>query len=100
VSFEVEHVEVNRFGTTVGDLADDAGMAVGYATGQLGIGYAEGRMFATVVEKATEVREAMERNYGTLKTLVTTAGQELTKAATYYQNTDHAEAARIDRTYQ
>lgn len=99
MSFTVNHDAVRTFAGTVGGLTDDADKAVGYAREHLGIGYAEGRMFATVVETATSVREALEANYTALARLVDTSEQELTRAANQYRDTDQAAAAQVDATY-
>jgi hypothetical protein len=99
VSFTVNHEAVRGFAQTIGGLTDDADQAVGYTRDALGIGYAEGRMFATVVETATSVREALVDNYTALAKLVDASEQELTRAANQYRDTDQAAAARVDATY-
>jgi hypothetical protein len=99
VSFTVNHESVRSFAGTLGDLTDDADRAVGYAREHLGIGYAEGRMFATVVETATNVREALTANYTALAKLMDASEQQLTKAANQYRDTDQAAASRVDATY-
>lgn len=99
MSFTANHDEIRTFAGVIGGLTDDADQAVGYTREWLGIGYAEGRMFATVVETATDVREALVANYTALAKLVDAAEQELTKAANQYRDTDQAAAARVDATY-
>jgi hypothetical protein len=99
VSFAANHNAIRNFGGAVGGLTDDADQAVGYTREHLGISYAEGRMFATVVETATSVREALVTNYTALAKLVDACEQELTKAANQYRDTDQAAAARVDATY-
>ena len=99
MSFTVNHEAVRSFAGTIGGLTDDADRAVGYGREHLGIGYAEGRMFATVVETAGNVREALQANYSALAKLMDASEQELIKAATQYRDTDQAAAARVDATY-
>jgi len=99
MSFTVDHNAVRGFATTVGALVDDADAAVGYSRDYLGIGYDEGRMFFTVVETATTVREALIENYRSLAKLADQAEQELAKTAAMYRDTDTQAAARVDATY-
>lgn len=99
MSFTASHDRIRRFAQTVGDLTDDADLAVGYAREHLSIGYREGRMFFTVVQKADEVREALTANYRHLAKLADGSSQEVDKAANYYRDTDQAAAARMDATY-
>lgn len=99
MTFSVDHNAVRGFAKTVGGLTDDADSAVSYSRDHLGIGYDKGRMFFTVVETATTVREALLANYHGLAKLVDQAEQELNKAANQYRDTDHAAAARVDATY-
>jgi hypothetical protein len=99
VSFLANHDAIRTFAGAVGDLTDDADQAVGYTREWLGIGYSEGRMFATVVETASSVRERLVDNYTALTRLIDASEQEITKAANDYRDTDQATAARIDATY-
>jgi Excreted virulence factor EspC, type VII ESX diderm len=99
MSFTVEPHAVGSFAATIGGLTDDADAATGYTREHLGIGYDTGRMFFTVVETATTVREALVTNYQALAKLVDQSEQELARAAQQYQRTDHATAARLDATY-
>jgi len=97
--FKAVPASIRAFGAAVGDLAGEAESARQYATQWLGIGYAEARMFATVVEHATAVRDALDDNYRRLKELAEAAGVELAKAADFYEETDLAEQERLDRLY-
>jgi hypothetical protein len=99
VSFTANHGAIRGFAAAIGGLTDDADRAVGYTREHLGIGYADGRMFATVVETATNVREALVANYTALARLADASEQELTRAANQYRDTDEAAAARVDATY-
>ncbi|MGX6601768.1 type VII secretion target [Micromonosporaceae bacterium Da 78-11] len=99
MTFTVEPDAVHSFAATVGGLSDDADAAVGYSREYLGIGYDKGRMFATVVETATTVREALVANYQALAKLADRSGLELDRAAKQYRETDRAAAGRIDATY-
>jgi hypothetical protein len=99
MSFTVDHNAVQGFAHTMGGLVDDADAAVGYSREHLGIGYDKGRMFFTVVETATTVREALLANYQALAQLADQAEQELTKTAGMYRDTDTASAARVDAAY-
>lgn len=99
MSFTVEPHAVSAFATTVGGLTDDADAATGYVRDHLGIGYDAGRMFVTVVETATTVREALVANYQALAKLAGESEQELTRAAQQYRDTDQAAAARVDASY-
>lgn len=99
MSFKAEQQAIRDFGNQVNDLADDADTAVSYVRNYLGIGYDKGRMFFTVVETATTVRDALMANYKTLSTLATSSAAEVVKAANYYRDTDAAAAARVDATY-
>lgn len=97
--FKADPQGIREFGDTVGGLTDDANAAVRYAQQWLDLGYAEGRMFLTVVQAATDVRQALERLYGRLGTLTAASATELGKAAHYYETTDAAAAERMDRAY-
>lgn len=99
MSFTARQEGIRRFGQAVGDLTDDADKAVNYVRDHLSIGYSEGRMFFTVVQKADEVREALTANYQHLARLADGSSQEVTRAANYYRDTDHNAAARMDATY-
>jgi hypothetical protein len=99
VGFTAHQGGIRRLGQLIGDLTDDADRAVGYARDHLSIGYNEGRMFFTVVQKANEVRDALTANYQHLARLADGSSQEVTKAANYYRDTDQAAAARMDATY-
>jgi Excreted virulence factor EspC, type VII ESX diderm len=99
MSFTVEPHAVTSFAAAIGDLTDDADAAVNYSREHLGIGYDTGRMFFTVVETATTVREALISNYRALAKLVNQSEQELSRAAQQYLHTDRAAAARVDATY-
>ena len=99
MSFLAHENAIRQFAGRIGGLTDDARNAVNYTRDALGIGYSNGRMFATVVETATSVRETLVDNYNALAKLVDAAEQELTKAANDYRDTDQAAAARADATY-
>jgi hypothetical protein len=99
VSFTASQAAIRRFGQLVSDLTDDADLAVNYTREHLSIGYSEGRMFFTVVEKADEVRDALVANYQHLARLADGSSREVTKTADYYRDTDTAAAARTDATY-
>lgn len=98
-SFKADHASIAEFGRLLGGLKTDSTAAVTYVGTWLDIGYAEGRMFASVVEKATEVREALLDNYRKLETVVSSSSDEIAKTARLYRETDSAEAERLDRTY-
>jgi len=99
MSFTVHPDAVRGFADTISGLTDDADTAASYSRDHLGIGYSKGRMFFTVVETATSVRDALLANYRGLAKLADQGGQELAKAAKQYHDTDHAAAARVDATY-
>lgn len=99
MSFTADHDAIGGFGQTLGSLTDDADRAVSYTREALSIGYAQGRMFATVVETATTVREALLENYQQLAKHVDLSAMEVTKVAASYRDTDQAAAARLDATY-
>lgn len=98
-SFKVDHESVAEFGRLIGGLKADSAAAVTYVGTWLDIGYAEGRMFASVVEKAAEIREALLANYRQLETVVSSSSDEIAKTAKLYRETDRAEAERLDRAY-
>lgn len=98
-AFRADHESIAEFGRSVGGLKTDSAAAVTYVDKWLDIGYAEGRMFASVVEKATEVREALLDNYRKLETVVSSSSDELAGVARLYRETDIAEAERLDTTY-
>jgi hypothetical protein len=99
LSFKADHTGIRELGTAVGDLTDDADAAARYVQQHLGIGYAEGRMFVTVVESVSNAREQLQQLYSRLNTLTSASAQEVNKAAHFYQTTDTAAAERLDRTY-
>lgn len=98
-SFKADHESIAEFGRLIGGLKTDSTTAVTYVGNWLDIGYAEGRMFASVVEKTAEVREALLDNYRKLETVVSSSSDEVAKAARLYRETDRAEADRLDKTY-
>lgn len=99
MSFKADQQAIRSFGGQIDGLTDDADTAVSYVRNYLGIGYDKGRMFFTVVETATTVRDALMENYKQLSKLATESAQEVTKAANFYRDTDAAAAAKIDATY-
>ena len=99
MSFKANHDAIRAFSEKLSALIDDADRANAYAKDALSIGYKEGRMFFTVVETATTVRDALTANYNHLAKLIDAAAAESAEAATSYDNTDQASAARIDSTY-
>jgi hypothetical protein len=99
MSFTVDPNAVRGFARTLGDLVDDADAAGPYVREHLGIGYDKGRMFFTVVETATTVREALLANYTALAKLADQCEVELGKAADHYGKSDHDSAARLDASY-
>ncbi|MGH3798895.1 MAG: hypothetical protein ACRDTD_01960 [Pseudonocardiaceae bacterium] len=98
-SFKADHESIAEFGRLVGRLKTDATAAATYVGKWLDFGYAEGRMFASVVERATEIREALLDNYRKLETVMSSSSDEVAKTARLYRETDRAEAERLDRTY-
>lgn len=99
MSFKADPAGIREFSDIIGGLTDDAGAASRYAGQWLGIGYAEGRMFFSVVEAATNARQALEQLYTRLGTLTSASAQELDRAVRFYETTDAAAAERLDRTY-
>ncbi|GAA2488702.1 hypothetical protein [Winogradskya humida] len=99
MSFSADHEAIRQFGNVLGGLTDDADRATSYASDALGIGYKDGRMFFTVVETATSVREALKANYTQLAKLIDASAVEVDKTAKGYRDSDHAAAARLDATY-
>ena len=99
MSFKADPAGIREFGDTIGGLTDDANGAARYATQWLNLGYAEARMFFSVVQAADGARAALDRLYGRLSTLTTASATELQKAAHFYETTDAAAAERLDRTY-
>jgi hypothetical protein len=99
MTFSVDPHQVHTLAGSINGLVDDADAAAGYSREYLGIGYNTGRMFFSVVETATTVREALLSNYQTLARLADQSGTELTRAANQYQHTDQSAAARLDATY-
>lgn len=91
--FKAVPASIRAFGAAVGDLAGEAESARQYATQWLGIGYAEARMFATVVEHATAVRDALDDNYRRLKELAEAAGVELARRGAVRGDPGGGEAA-------
>lgn len=99
MSFKADPAGIREFSTVVSGLTDDAQAANGYVGQWLGIGYAEGRMFFTVVQAATNAREALQQLYTRLGTLSAASAEELDRAVRFYETTDAAAAERLDRTY-
>lgn len=99
MSFKADPAGIREFGSTVGGLTDDANAAKGYVQQWLGIGYAEGRMFFTVVQAAENARQQLDQLYGRLATITSASATEIGKVAHYYETTDAAAAERLDRTY-
>src|SRR5690349_16532275 len=71
MSFKADQQAIRGFGGQIDSLTDDADAAVSYVRNHLGIGYDKGRMFFTVVESATTVRDALMANYKQLSKLAT-----------------------------
>lgn len=99
MSFSADHAAIHGFGEALAGLIDDADRADSYARDALGIGYDQGRMFATVVETATSVREALTANYRHLARLIDASASQVDKAAKNYRDTDRDAAIRMDATY-
>ena len=99
MSFKADHEAIRGWGKALAGLTDDASRADTYARDALGIGYKDGRMFFTVVETATSVREALTANYQHLARIIDASATEVETAASNYRDTDQASAARLDATY-
>lgn len=99
MSFKAEPAGIRDFSDLVGGLTDDAHAAKRYVGQWLGLGYAEGRMFFSVVQAATNARESLQQLYGRLATLSAASADELDRAVRFYETTDAAVAERLDRTY-
>lgn len=99
MSFRVDEQYVRRLARKVDDLGTEAPAATEYVQKYLDIGYAEARLFATVAKACSDARAALESNYGGMERLAAESSAQLYKAASMYQNTDTAEARRLDATY-
>lgn len=99
MSFKADPDSIRSMARKISDLADDAEQARTYAGQWVDIGYSEGRIFATIVEQAGAVREAVLANYRHLAKLADESGGELKAVADHYRDTDLAEQRRIDAAY-
>jgi hypothetical protein len=95
VSFEAKPGTIRAFGQEVRALSSDADAARDYAQQWLGLGYSEGRMFATVVETAESVRSALTRSYSRLGELASASSTELARSADHYEASDESAASRL-----
>ncbi|MFI6433756.1 type VII secretion target [Rhodococcus oryzae] len=98
--FRVNPDDLDKFAATLADLATQASQAEEYLNKWLQIGYAEGRLFAPVVEKVSDVLSTLTPAYATLTMLSGDAGNELGRAANSYRATDGNTAGQLDASYQ
>lgn len=99
MTFTVYPDDVEGYVGALTDLAPQAQQAQQYLGDHLDIGFAQGRMFASVVATASEVRAELAPNYASLQRLTTDAAAELTKAVAFYRATDTTAATRLDAGY-
>jgi hypothetical protein len=97
--FKADAGAIGAFGDSMQALKTDASSAKTYAEDHLDIGHADTRIFATIAGAAADAKQALSENYARLAAIQEAAASELDKAALMYQNTDAAEAERLDRTY-
>ncbi|MGW0177226.1 type VII secretion target [Rhodococcus sp. NPDC003322] len=98
--FRVDPDDVDSFAATLATLASQTQQAKDYLHKWLQIGYAEGRMFAPVVEKVSDVLAELDPAYTGLATLSADAGAELNRAARSYREMEAANAANLDAAYE
>lgn len=98
--FKAEAGIIQDFSEAIGDLVVDANAARTYAEDHLDIAGSDARIFATVAGAAADARAVLSENYRRLAQIQSAAATELDKAALMYDDTDRAEAARIDATYE
>ncbi|SFB00939.1 Excreted virulence factor EspC, type VII ESX diderm [Amycolatopsis marina] len=100
MGFKVEPKSIGTFSEKMDGLVVDANAAKTYAEDWLSIEGSDARIFATIAGAAEEAKSALSENYERLAKIQGTAAVELDKAATMYDNTETAEAERIDGTYK
>lgn len=97
--FKAEPEAIGVFGEDMQALNGDANSAKTYAEDHLDVGHEDTRIFATIAGAASDARQALSDNYSRLAAIQAAAAVELDKAALMYDNTDRAEAERLDGTY-
>ena len=97
--FKADPEAIGAFADDMQALNTDANSAKTYAEDHLDIGHADTRIFATIAGAASDARQALSDIYSRLATIQAAAASELDKAALMYENTDRAEAERLDGTY-
>lgn len=97
--FKADAKIIGTFGEDMSALETDANSAKTYGEDHLDIGHADTRIFATIASAASDAKQALSDNYDRLAKIQKAAGSELDKSAVMYQETDEAEAERLDGTY-
>ncbi|MBM6401267.1 type VII secretion target [Phycicoccus sonneratiae] len=97
--FEVDPAAVRAMGKTVRDLADSAGEAQTYATGNLLLTNYGGSIMLTLCEWMYDLEGTVGDWFGDLAKVSRDSGVELGAAATVYRTTDERTSARLDRSY-
>lgn len=100
MGFEANHKSIGTFSEKMDGLVVDANAAKVYAEDWLSIGGSEARIFATIAGAAEEAKTILSDNYNRLAQIQGAAALELDKAAGMYDDTENAEAARMDATYK
>lgn len=97
--FEVDPAAVAEVGQNVRRLAESAGRAQTYATGNLLLTNGEGSLILALCEWMYDLEGTVGDYFGDLRTITHDSGVELRASAATYRKTDDRTSARIDRAY-
>ncbi|MEU4655659.1 type VII secretion target [Streptomyces sp. NPDC023723] len=99
MGFDVQPDDLDSFAAQVGRAAEDAQHAGRYAQQNGNVTVSNEGLFGLIAGAHGGVLERVTTALTQAESVLRGAGQELSKSATYYRDTDHDSAAGIDATY-
>lgn len=94
--FSVNPDDLDKFGHSLRDLADQADAAKKYASKWFELSAGEARIYVFAKGMVDQIRENLDGNYDHLAKISGDSADSLTSAARSYRATDGASAARLD----
>ena len=99
MGFDVQPDDLDSYAAQVGRAADDSQHAGRYATQYGNVAVSNEGLFGLIAGAHNGVLERVNAALTKAESLLRAADKELSKSATYYRNSDHDSAARLDATY-
>jgi hypothetical protein len=97
--FNVEPDDLDKFATSLRELAGEAVTAVGYADKWFTISGGQTGIYLQVKQTIDQIHADIEGNFKHLQKLTGDSADGIAKAVQVYRTTDHDRAAQLDSTY-